>query len=182
MEHRCIFSGFGGQGVISLGALVANAGVVDKRHVTFFPSYGIAMRGGMASCTVIVSDQEIGSPIVNEPSVMMVMDEASHEYFHDRVAAGGWLFVNSSLVTKRSSRPDVHAVYVNATRIATGHGDVRMANMAMLGAVIRLTGLVSCGAVETAINNISSVKLSKLIAKNMLVMKQGFEEAQQAGS
>ena len=182
MEQRCIFSGFGGQGVISLGALVANAGVADRRYVTFFPSYGIAMRGGMASCTVIVSDQEIGSPIVNEPSIMMVMDEASHECFHDKVVSGGWLFVNSSLVTKRIPRSDVNAVYVNATRIAIEHGDVRMANMAMLGAVIRLTGIVSCGAVETAINNISSVKLSKLIAKNMLVMKQGFEEAKPAGS
>ncbi|MEI6167059.1 MAG: 2-oxoacid:acceptor oxidoreductase family protein [bacterium] len=182
MEHRCIFSGFGGQGVISLGALVANAGVVDHRQVTFFPSYGIAMRGGMASCTVIVSDKAIGSPIVNEPTVMMVMDEASYDCFQGRVAPGGWLVVNSSLVNKRSSRPDIKAVYINATGIAQHYGDGRMANMAMLGAVIKLTGMVSFGAVETAINNISSVKLSKLIGKNLQVMKQGFEEVKQGGS
>jgi len=177
MEHRCIFAGFGGQGVVSLGALVANAGVADNRYVTFFPTYGIAMRGGMANCTVVVSDEEIGSPIVNAPSVMMVMDEVSYDYFHGKVAAGGLLFVNASLVNQRKVRPDIKTVYINATNIALEHGDGRMANMVMLGAVIKLTGIVSFKAVETAINNISSVKLNKLIGKNLQVMKLGFEAA-----
>ncbi|MEI7879379.1 MAG: 2-oxoacid:acceptor oxidoreductase family protein [bacterium] len=177
MEQRCIFAGFGGQGVVSLGALVANAGLADNRHVTFFPSYGIAMRGGMANCTVVVSDEAIGSPIVNEPMVVMVLDEVSYDCFHDKVAPGGLLFVNSSLVKKRTSRTDIKTVYIEATRIAREHGDSRMANMVMLGAVIKLTGIVSFKAVETAINNISSAKLQKLIGKNLQVMKLGFEAA-----
>ena len=177
MEHRCIFAGFGGQGVISLGTLVANAGMADNRHVTFFPSYGIAMRGGMANCTVVVSDEEIGSPIVNDPTVVMVMDEVSYDCFHGKVSPGGMLCVNSSLVSKRTSRTDVKAVYIDATSIALEHGDGRMANMVMLGAVIKLTGIVSFKAVETAINKISSTKLHKLIGKNLQVMKLGFDEA-----
>ncbi|MEI8139388.1 MAG: 2-oxoacid:acceptor oxidoreductase family protein [bacterium] len=177
MEHRCIFSGFGGQGIVSLGTLVANAGMADNRYVTFFPSYGIAMRGGMASCTIVVSDHEINSPIVNDPTVLMVMDEASYDCFHGKVASGGLMFVNSSLVNKRISRPDVKAVYINATGIALEHGDGRMANMVMLGAVIKLTRIVSFEAVETAINKIPSVKLHSLIGRNLQVMKLGFEEA-----
>lgn len=177
MEHRCIFAGFGGQGIISLGSLVANAGMADNRFVTFFPSYGIAMRGGMANCTVVVSDEEIGSPIVNNPSVLMVMDEVSYDCFQGRVASGGLLFVNSSMVNKRISRPDVKAVYINATSIAQAHGDGRMANMAMLGAVIKLTGIVSFEAVEVSIKKIQSAKLHPLIEKNLQVMKLGFEEA-----
>ena len=182
MEHRCIFSGFGGQGVISLGTLVANAAVADNRHVTFFPSYGIAMRGGMASCTVVVSDEEIRSPIVNDPMVVMVLDEASYDCFHGKVASGGLLFVNSGMVSKRSSRSDVNAVYLDATGIALAQGDGRMANMAMLGAVIKLTSIVSFEAVKKAINDIPSAKLSKLIGKNLEVMKQGFDEVTQSGS
>ncbi len=177
MKHRCIFAGFGGQGIISLGALVANAGMADNRYVTFFPSYGIAMRGGMANCTVVVSDEAIGSPIVNDPSVMMVMDEVSYDCFHERVASGGLLFVNSSMIHKRNLRPDVKTVYINATGIAQAHGDGRMANMAMLGAVIKMTGIVSFKAVGVAINNIQSAKLHTLIEKNLQVMQQGFEEA-----
>jgi len=177
MKHRCIFAGFGGQGIISLGSLVANAGMADNRYVTFFPSYGIAMRGGMANCTVVVSDEEIGSPIVNDPSVMMVMDEVSYDCFYGKVAPGGLLFVNSSMVKKRVSRLGIKAVYIDASCIAQANGDGRMANMVMLGAIIKLTGMVSFEAVEKAINKIPSAKLHTLIGKNLQVMKLGFEEA-----
>lgn len=178
MEHRCIFAGFGGQGVISMGTLVAYAGMIEGRQVTFFPSYGIAMRGGMANCTVVVSDQEIGTPIVNAPTVVVAMDEASFDQFQGRLAAGGLLFVNASLVNKRNARPDIKAVYVNATEIALKQGDGRMANMVMLGAVLKLTGMVSIEAVEKAMHKTFSGKLQKLIAGNLRVMKLGFEAAQ----
>lgn len=177
MEHRCIFAGFGGQGVVSMGTLVAYAGMVDGRQVTFFPSYGIAMRGGMANCTVVVSDEEIGSPIVNDPTVVVAMNEPSFDFFQAKVAPGGLLFVNSSLVTKQVSRPDVRGVYVNATGIALEQGDGRMANMVMLGAVMKLTSMVSFAAVEKAMDKTFSTKLHKLIGKNLQVMKLGFEEA-----
>lgn len=176
MEHRCIFAGFGGQGIISLGSLVTNAGMVDNRQVTFFPSYGIAMRGGMANCTVVVSDEAIRSPIVNEPNIVMVMDEASYDGFQGKVVPGGLLFVNSSLVGKKASRPDIRTVHIEATRIALENGDGRMANMVMLGAIIRLTGLVSFAAVETTINKIAAIRLQNLVDKNLHVMKLGFEE------
>ncbi len=178
MEHRCIFAGFGGQGVISMGTLLAHAGMVEGRQVTFFPSYGIAMRGGMANCTVVVSDDEIGTPIVKDPTVVVAMDEASFDLFQGRLSAGGLLFVNASLVNKRNSRPDIKAVYVNATEIALKQGDGRMANMVMLGAVIKLTRMVSIEAVEKAMHKTFPQKLQPLIGRNLQVMKLGFEAAQ----
>lgn len=176
MEHRCIIAGFGGQGIISLGSLVTNAGMVDNKQVTFFPSYGIAMRGGMANCTIVVSDEAIRSPIVSAPDILMVMDEASYDCFQGKVAPGGWLFVNSSLIGRKSTRSDIRTVYVEATRIALENGDGRMANMVMLGAVIRLTGLVSLGAVEETISKITALRLQNLVDKNLHVMKLGFDE------
>ena len=178
MEHRCIFAGFGGQGVVSMGTLVAYAGMVEGTQVTFFPSYGIAMRGGMANCTVVVSDEEIGSPIVNDPTVLVAMNEASFDYFEGKVAVGGVLFVNASLVNKRVSRPDIHGIYVNATGIALEQGDGRMANMVILGAVMKQTKMVSFAAIEKAMDKTFSAKLHKLIPKNLQVMQLGYEGVQ----
>ncbi|MEI6564548.1 MAG: 2-oxoacid:acceptor oxidoreductase family protein [bacterium] len=174
MDQRCIFAGFGGQGVISMGTLVAYAGMVEGKQVTFFPSYGIAMRGGMANCTVVVSNNEIGSPIVHDPNVVVAMNEMSFDYFQPLVAPGGLLFVNSSLVNNTVSRPDIRGVYVNATGIALEKGDGRMANMVMLGGVLKITRMVSREAVEKAMDKIFSAKLHE---KNLDVMKLGFEEA-----
>lgn len=178
MEHRCIFGGFGGQGIVSLGSLVANAGVADNKQVTVYPSYGIAMRGGMANCSIVLSEEAIRSPIVNDPDIVMVMDEPSYDCFEDKVVPGGFLFVNSSLIGKKSVRPEVKSVYLEATRIALENGDGRMANMVMLGAVIKLTKLVSFRAVEAAINMIEALKIHNLVEKNLNVMKLGFDEVQ----
>src|SRR3989339_786823 len=122
MEHRCIFAGFGGQGVISMGTLLAYAGMLADKNTTFFPAYGIAMRGGTANCTVIVSDEGIASPIVTEPNVLVVMNELSLTHFQSAVTPGGLLFVNSSLVSKPVERKDITVVYVRATGIALDHG------------------------------------------------------------
>jgi 2-oxoglutarate ferredoxin oxidoreductase subunit gamma len=130
----------------------------------------------MANCTVVVSDKEIGSPIVYDPNVVVAMNEASFDYFQDRVAPDGLLFVNSSLVNRQIARPDITGVYVNATGIALEQGDGRMANMAMLGAVMKMTGMVLFDAVEKAMHKSFSAKIHKLIGKNLQVMKLGFEE------
>ncbi len=182
MEHRCIFAGFGGQGLVSMGTLVAYAGMVEGRQVTYSPSYGIAMRGGMANCTVVVSDDEIRSPVVTDPSVLVAMNEAALDCLQSKVAEGGWLFVNASLVDKPVMRSDVKAVYVNATGIALEQGDGRMANMAMLGAVMKLAGVVSFESVTRAIETTFSKKLHKLIDGNLKVLKRGFEDAKQGRS
>jgi 2-oxoglutarate ferredoxin oxidoreductase subunit gamma len=177
MEHRCIFAGFGGQGLVSMGTLVAYAGMVEGRQVTFSPSYGIAMRGGMANCTVVVSDEEIRSPVVTDPSVLVAMNEAAFDCLCEKVSEGGWLFLNSSLVHKPVLRTDIKTAYVNATGIALEEGDGRMANMAMLGAVMKLAGVVSFDAVARAMKTTFSAKLHKLVDGNLKVMKRGFDEA-----
>lgn len=160
-----------------MGTLVAYAGMVEGRQVTFFPSYGIAMRGGTANCTVVVSTGEIASPIVSDPNVLVAMNELSFDHFQPMVAPGGLMFVNSSLVSRKVSRPDITGVYVNATGIALDKGDGRMANMVMLGGVVRFTEMVSLDAVGKAMEKTFPAKLHKLIGRNQEVMKLGFEEA-----
>lgn len=176
MEHRCIFAGFGGQGIVSMGTLLAYAGMFDGKQVTFFPSYGIAMRGGTANCTVVVADGDIASPIVNDPSVVIVMNDPSFDCFQPMVAPGGFLLVNSSLIGRKAAREDIQAAYLPATGIALEKGDGRMANMAMLGGLIKLTNIVSLAAVEEAMRKTFSSKLQKLIGRNREVLQLGFDK------
>lgn len=179
MEHRCIFAGFGGQGILSMGTLLAYAGMCDGKQVTFFPSYGIAMRGGTANCSVVVAGGDIASPIVNDPDVVIAMNEPSFDCFQPMVAPGGLLLVNSSLVHKKIARPDIRGAYLPATGIALESGDGRMANMAMLGALVRLTDLVSLAAVDEAMRKTFSAKLQKLIGKSREVLQLGFDKVEQ---
>jgi 2-oxoglutarate ferredoxin oxidoreductase subunit gamma len=175
MQHRCLFAGFGGQGILSMGQIIANAGMVEGYRVTFYPLYGVAVRGGLANCTVVISDEEITSPIVCHPTVMVTMDKASYDSFEPLVAPDGLLFVNSSLVSHRSARKDIRAVYVNATGMALEKGDGRVANMVMLGAVLKLTRMVPLESVEKAMKKAFSLKLHPLIPRNMEAIRQGYE-------
>ena len=174
MEHRCIFAGFGGQGIISMGTLVAYAGMTAGKQSTFFPEYGIAMRGGTANCTVIVSDSEIASPIVSDPTVLVVMNELSLTHFQSRLVPGGMLFINSSLVTVPPNRSDVKVFHVKATGLAIDAGDSRMANMAMLGGVIKGTGMLTLDVMYKAMEKSFPPKLRPLLDKNKKVMEAGF--------
>ncbi|MFH0921705.1 MAG: 2-oxoacid:acceptor oxidoreductase family protein [Fibrobacterota bacterium] len=175
MEYRCKFAGFGGQGIISMGMLAAYAGMIDGKQVTFFPEYGIAMRGGMANCTVIVSDEAIASPVVARPNVVVAMNDLSFDGFQPQVAPGGTLVVNSSLIKKKVSRPDIKALYINATVIALENGDGRMANMVMLGGLLKATGMISLEAVDQAMVKTFPAKLQRLIGKNQEVLRLGYE-------
>jgi len=175
MEHRCIFAGFGGQGIISMGTLLAYAGMMGGKQTTFFPAYGIAMRGGTANCTVVVSDGEIASPVVYDPNVMVVMNELSLDHFQPWVAPKGLLFVNSSLVNRKVSRTDIQSVYVNATGLAIDAGDARMANMAMLGAIMKVSGMLPLEPIVKAIIKTFPPKIAHLAEKNHKVLEMGFE-------
>ena len=173
MEYRCIYAGFGGQGVISMGMMMAYAGMVDGKQSTFFPAYGIAMRGGTANCTVVISDSDIASPVVYEPTIMVVMNDLSFDYFQPLVAKNGTMFVNSSLVERSTNRTDLKIIEVPANDIAIEGGDARMANMAMLGAVVKVTGMVSMAAVEQAMKKTFPEKILHLVAKNVKVLENG---------
>ncbi len=138
-----ILSGFGGQGVLFTGQLLSYAGIAENLYVTWIPSYGPEMRGGTANCTVILSEEEIGAPVVRNPTVAMVFNIPSFEKYVPLIKSGGLLIINSSLIDLNCDRDDISVLRVQASSIATELGNMRMANMVMLGALVRHTKIVS---------------------------------------
>lgn len=157
-----------------MGTLLAYAGMTANRQTTFFPSYGIAMRGGNANCTVVVSDDRVASPVVTNPDVMVVMNDVSLDFFQSWVAPGGRLFINTSLISKKPERTDLTPVYVPATRLGTEGGDARMANMAMLGAVMKVTGMLPLDILVKAMHKTFPARLHHLIDQNKRVLELGY--------
>ena len=175
MQEEIIISGFGGQGALFAGQLLAYAVLEQGYHVTWIPSYGPEMRGGKARCTVIVSDEEIGSPLVRRPSAAMVLNIPSMEAFEPAVKPGGVLVVNSSLVPLRSQRDDIKVIYVPATDLAIEMGNARLANVICLGALVKATGVVSLEAVEVALENHLPERHRKLLGLNKQALHRGAE-------
>ncbi|MGD2105262.1 MAG: 2-oxoacid:acceptor oxidoreductase family protein [Anaerolineae bacterium] len=153
MQEEIIISGFGGQGSLFAGQLLAYSAMGQNLHVTWIPSYGPEMRGGKARCTVVVSDKEIGAPLVRRPSAAIVLNIPSMEAFEPAVKPGGVLVVNSSMVPGESDRDDITSIYIPASDLATELGNVRMANVLCLGALVEATGVVSLEAMEQALDD-----------------------------
>ncbi len=175
MIHELLSAGFGGQGVLLLGQLIAYAGLKEGRNVSWLPSYGPEMRGGTANCSVVVSSDEVGSPVVTKPDILVVMNRPSFEKYVDSVVPGGKLFVNSSLIDLKTDRTDIDVFYIPANQIADELGNLRVANMVMLGAVMEQTGIVQR---ETAIECLKASwgeKRAHLIPINEEAMKKGAE-------
>lgn len=143
MKHEIIIAGFGGQGVLLIGRLLAYAGMYEGKEVTWMPSYGAEMRGGTANCSVIISDEKIGAPIVPEATAAIVMNRPSLDTFEGSVAPGGLLLINSSLIETKTTRTDVNAYYIPCNEIAAKVGNPRTANIVMLGAFIELTKAIT---------------------------------------
>lgn len=138
-----IMAGFGGQGLMFIGKLLAYSAMKTGKHVTWIPSYGPEMRGGTANCTVVISDKEIGSPVITSPQALIIMNNPSLEAFEPRLQPLGILFINSSLVTRQVIRKDVEVIAIPANDIAVEVGEKRAANMVMLGAYVARTKVVS---------------------------------------
>jgi len=172
-QEEIIISGFGGQGTLFAGQLLAYAAMDSGHHVTWIPSYGPEMRGGTARCTVIVSDEEIGSPLVRRPSASIVLNLPSMEAFEPAVKPGGVLVVNSSLVPQKSKRGDIRVFYVPATDMAEELGNVRLANVLCLGALVQATGVVSVEAVEQALDDHLPERHRKLLGPNKEALGKG---------
>ncbi|MGI6663862.1 MAG: 2-oxoacid:acceptor oxidoreductase family protein [Christensenellaceae bacterium] len=143
MKFELISAGFGGQGVLLLGQLIAYAGLDEGKNVSWLPSYGPEMRGGTANCSVVVSDEEVGSPVVVQPDCVVVMNRPSLEKFEHTIAPGGKLFINSSIIDVKAAREDIDVYYIPASEIANELGNARVANMVMLGALLAETAVVS---------------------------------------
>ncbi|MBI9108201.1 MAG: 2-oxoacid:acceptor oxidoreductase family protein [Spirochaetales bacterium] len=143
LNEEVIFAGFGGQGVLSMGKMLSYAGMMKGKNVSWLPSYGPEMRGGTANCSVIVSDDLIGSPVVTEADTLVVMNRPSLDKFEKSVKPGGIIIVNSSLIDQKVKRDDVTVYYFPVNEIATECGSAKAANMVMLGAYVKLKGFIS---------------------------------------
>lgn len=143
MESRIVMSGFGGQGVLTIGKYIVYGGMHDDKEVSWMPSYGPEMRGGTASCSVVVSDRQVGSPIVTMADVVIVMNKPSLTKFLPCVKKGGYIFVNSSLIDAKVDRDDINVVYLPANEIAEANKNGRSANIVMFGAYVKHAGVTS---------------------------------------
>lgn len=143
MKNEIISAGFGGQGVLLMGQLLTYAGMLEKKEVSWLPSYGPEMRGGTANCNVVISTDPVASPVVTEADTAIVLNKPSMDKFEKLVKAGGQLFVNSSLVSRKSKRDDIDVYYVPASDVAKGLGSAKVTNMVLLGAYVTATAVVT---------------------------------------
>ncbi|MFH2000014.1 MAG: 2-oxoacid:acceptor oxidoreductase family protein [Planctomycetota bacterium] len=176
MQTEVIMAGFGGQGLMSIGKLLALAGLDEGKEVTWLPSYGPEMRGGTANCTVVVSDRPIGSPLIPCPKGAIVMNRPSHDKFAPAIRKGGILVVNSSLIPDRTPRADITCFRIRANEIALEMGSSRSANLVVLGAYIGLDEIVSADSIERAIKK-AFAKKQKFIDVNCRTFMKGYELA-----
>ncbi|MDD5312005.1 MAG: 2-oxoacid:acceptor oxidoreductase family protein [Dehalococcoidia bacterium] len=173
MLIKTLFAGFGGQGVMSMGLSLAEAAMLEGKNVTYLPAYGAEVRGGTANCTVAVSDDEIASPVASSPEFVVAMNQPSAVKFQHHIQSGGRFFLNSSLVEADIIRGDIEIVRVAANKIAEDLGSPKSANMVMLGAFIRKSGLVEMKSVMESLKRILSTK-KKLIEINEKALNAGF--------
>lgn len=176
MNERILCAGFGGQGVMSLGQLLAYAAMIEDKHVTWIPSYGPEMRGGTAYCNVVLSDSPVGSPIVTtNATCAIIMNLPSLIKFEASVSPGGFILVNSSLIEQRVTRTDINPYYIPANDLATECGNVKTANMVMLGAYLALAKPVTFDSVIEIFCKVFGDKSDSLKAINCLAMQKGAE-------
>ena len=170
-----LLSGFGGQGILFAGKLLAYKGLIEDKNVSWLPSYGPEMRGGTASCSVIISDQPVGSPIVSNPDILVAMNLPSLDKFENSVKSGGMIFVDSSLVERKVKRDDVTVFYVPATKTAGEKGFPTLANMVVMGKLLKETAGFDEQSVEKAVSKVISAKHKDMMQVNMNALKTGAE-------
>jgi 2-oxoglutarate ferredoxin oxidoreductase subunit gamma len=180
MYYDVFISGFGGQGILLAGQLLAEAAMEKGLNVTFFPSYGVEMRGGTARCTVVISDQEIGSPIVDDPLCVIAMNQPSLLRYQDSVAEGGILIVNSSLARlEDATRNGIRIHSVPMSELAIGLGNARLTNMVALGAFAQLSGSIEPEEVAGALEAVISARNRDLIPLNEKAILEGARHARE---
>ncbi|WP_434133554.1 2-oxoacid:acceptor oxidoreductase family protein [Sporomusa sphaeroides] len=174
MTHEIICAGFGGQGVLLIGRLVTYAGMLADKQVSWMPAYGPEMRGGTASCSVIISDAEVASPVVSQPTVLVAMNQPSLEKFEPTVQAGGVVIINKSLIEVSASRDDVTAYCVPLNELALEVGNTRYANMVALGALIGATDMVPLEEVRKTLAK-NFAKKPEVVEPNMQAVMRGVQ-------
>ena len=173
MTKQILIAGFGGQGILFTGKFLASGALIEDKQVSWLPSYGPEMRGGTANCSVIVSDELIGSPIVLKPDILVAMNLPSYTKFVDDVKPGGTLLVDSSLIGETTAREDITAHYVPATKIASDEGFGTLANMIMLGKLLKETNLLAPETVEATLAKVVPPKKQELLELNRRAIALG---------
>lgn len=170
-----LFAGFGGQGILFSGKFLAYKGLIEDRQVSWLPSYGPEMRGGTANCSVILSDEPVGSPIVDHPDVLIAMNLPSLDKYEGAVAPGGKIFVDSTLIARKVRRTDVTAYYVPATRLASDHQMAALANMIIMGKVLRECPELGEAHILDALKKVVSARHQDMLAVNETAVRMGYE-------
>lgn len=171
---QILIAGFGGQGVLFAGKFIAYKALLEGKQLSWLPSYGPEMRGGTANCSVIVSDEPVGSPIVSKPDVLMVMNLPSLDKYENAAVKGAKIFVDSTLIERKVVRTDVDTFYIPATQMANDAGISTLANMIMVGKVIRETGVVSYDNIVDALKKVVSAKHANLLDVNLKALEMGY--------
>lgn len=174
-ENILIIAGFGGQGVMLMGQVLATAAMIEDKHSTWLPSYGPEMRGGTANCTVVISEEMIGSPIADTPNSVIAMNIPSLLKFEEKLSPEGLLIINTSVVDREPSRKDIQVAKIDANKIAEDIGNLRVANMVILGAYVEKTEIISMESIEKAFERKLTGKKAKLIDMNIKAVKAGME-------
>ena len=172
-QTQYLFSGFGGQGILFAGKFLAYKGLMEDRQVSWLPSYGPEMRGGTASCSVILSDEAVGSPIVTRPDVLVAMNLPSLDKFESTVAPGGIIFVDSTLVERKVERTDVTTYYIPATKMAADNNLGNLANMIIVGKLLSVLGAYDAEGITATLGKVISARKASLLDVNRTALQLG---------
>ena len=175
MTTELLIAGFGGQGVLFAGKCIAYKGLFEGRELSWLPSYGPEMRGGTANCSVVISADPIGSPLVQQPDVLLAMNKPSMEKFIDAVKPGGTILVDSTLIERKVKRDDVKVCYIPATKLAADMNAPTLANMVMMGQFIKVSGAVKMEGLEDAMKKVISAKHVDLLELNVKAINCGYD-------
>jgi len=172
---QIVIAGFGGQGVVLTGNIIARACVMEDKHVAGMVSYGVEMRGGTANATVVISDTQIASPFVSKPDVAIILNQPSLDKFESKIAENGIVILNSSMITRDVEREDLDVVHVDAAGIAQWLGNARVANVVALGAFIAKTGILKTKSIDESIEQLFAKKKAALITINKKALIEGIK-------
>ena len=172
---QILIAGFGGQGVLFAGKLLAYKGLVSDKQVSWLPSYGPEMRGGTANCSVIISDEPVGSPIVANPDILVAMNLPSLQKYENDVVSGGIIIVDSTLISEKVEREDVTTYYVPATKIAKDEGFSTLANMILMGKLMKASDMLGFEGIEETVKKVVPAKKANLIDVNIKALKTGYD-------
>ena len=174
MTYETIFAGFGGQGILFAGKVIAYAGMVENKNVSHLPSYGPEMRGGTCNCHVIVSDDPVASPIIVEPTSVVAMNAPSFDKFEDTLVPGGKAFVDSTLVSRDAKRDDIEVFKIPATQMANEMGLPKLANMIIVGKLVKETGIFTFDELSKAVKKLVPASKPELYDSNMKALEAGY--------